>query len=169
MNKVEVDYTERIKREKIAQNIIKWWNVHPEEQVYTIGSLELEDPLYGCHVYDASQDFSALSSDESSNTPDELPEESEAIQRANEIYERLTREADEDEAKRLAEIEAAKRRAAESIDMDSAYNASTGAYSGLYGQTPLNDEQADHLAAIMSTNTSITHNVADLVDQNSHE
>ena len=162
MNKVEIAYIKRREREKIAQNIIKWWNVQPEEHVCPIGSLELEDPIYGCHVYDASPDLSARSSDE-------LPEESEAIQRANKIYERLTREADEDEAKKLAEIEEAKRRAAESIEMDSAYNASTGAYSGLYGQTPMNEDQANRVTAIMSTNTSISHNVANLVDQNSHE
>lgn len=40
------------------------------------------------------------------------PEQEAVIQEANEIYERLLREAAEDEAKKKAEIEAAKQQAA---------------------------------------------------------
>ena len=56
--------------------------------------------------------------------------------KAKEVYERLEREAAQDEELKQQEIEAAKQ------NNDLAYNATTGSYSGAYGQTPVESEEA---------------------------
>lgn len=151
----------------MSQNIIKWWNVKDSGTKNYIGSAELEDPLYGCHVYSAHQgnvtdellkmdhlddldyrDPLSNSLDDPSNEPNE--KDSEAIRIANEIYERLQREAEADAQEKEAEIEAAKK----ANEEDAAFNASTGSYSGLYGQKPMSDDEKDAYAAIMAQNNN---------------
>ena len=57
---------------------------------------------------------------------------------AKEILERLAREAAEDEAKKQAEIDAARAHVENSAD--SSYNAETKSFSGLYGQGPMDED-----------------------------
>ena len=65
--------------------------------------------------------------------------------KAREIYERLESEAAQDEQVKQQEIEAAKQ------NNDMAYNATTGSYSGAYGQTPVESEEAkNQIDAILS-------------------
>ena len=88
-------------------------------------------------------------------------EEVEAIERekrqkeeealAKEIYERLAKEAVEDETQKRLEVEAAKM-----LNDESAYNATTGSYSGSYGKTPVeNEQEKQQIDAILSEKTDV--------------
>ena len=86
--------------------------------------------------------------------PEEKPEEDEAARIAREIYERLQAEAAEDDAKLMAEQEAAYAAAAAAeqgvSDEEAAWRERTGA-SGVYGQKAFdNEEEAAQVAAILS-------------------
>lgn len=66
-------------------------------------------------------------------------------EKAKEIYERLSREAEDDDDEKNLEIAVAKQ-----FSKD-AYNAKTGSYSGHYGQEPVKDEAAkQQIDAILS-------------------
>ena len=97
---------ERDKKEKMQHSIIKWWNVHymtpeelTEEQVKEAAPEMPAADLQAADTLDAAQD----------------------------IIDRLNREAAEDEARKQLEIEQAR------IAAESNFNEATGASSGSYG------------------------------------
>lgn len=172
------EYMKKRTRERMSQNIIKWWNVKDLGTKNYIGSPELEDPLYGCPVYAPHEESiseeilkmdhieEADYRDPISNAPETSTatseQDDEAIRIANEIYERLQREAEADAQKKEDEIAAAKK----AQEDDSAFNASTGSYSGLYGQTPMSDSEKDAFAAIMAQNGNISDSASALFQNN---
>ena len=123
---------ERTKKDQMGRSVIKYWRVRyakPEEKPE-----EPEEP----------EEVAA----------DEEPEEDEAARIAREIYERLQAEAAEDDAKLMAEQEAAYAAAAAAeqgvSDEEAAWRERTGA-SGVYGQKAFdNEEEAAQVAAILS-------------------
>ncbi|MBQ6442770.1 MAG: hypothetical protein IJJ13_09325 [Lachnospiraceae bacterium] len=123
---------ERMKKDQMGRSVIKYWRVRyakPEEKPE-----EPEEP----------EEVAA----------DEEPEEDEAARIAREIYERLQAEAAEDDAKLMAEQEAAYAAAAAAeqgvSDEEAAWRERTGA-SGVYGQKAFdNEEEAAQVAAILS-------------------
>ena len=78
-------------------------------------------------------------------------EEAEELRRAQEIFERLEREAAADKEKELEEQRMAYAMANGDLD-DSFYNETTGSYSGAYGMKPMDDDTKAQLDAIMSNN-----------------
>lgn len=172
-------------KEKMQQNIVKWWNVSDDGSKSFVGSLQLEDPTYGLPIYTPSESFlesqqqkltqedSSLSSDPIENTKTDYQQESllsksssesiesadDALRIANEIFERLNREANEDLDKKNAEIEQAKLKA----NSEATFNSSTNSPSGLYGSEPLSEQEKFDYDSIMAQNTSISEQVADLV------
>lgn len=171
------EYMKKRTKERMSQNIIKWWNVKDLGTKNYIGSPELEDPLYGCPVYaphtesvseellkmdhieetDYRDPITDITDQTASNAPN-ADVDDEALRIANEIYERLQREAEADAQKKEDEIAAAKL----AQEDDSAFNASTGSYSGLYGQTPMSDAEKDAFAAIMAQNGNISDSASAL-------
>ncbi len=123
---------ERMKKDQMGRSVIKYWRVRyakPEEKPE-----EPEEP----------EEVAAA----------EDPEEDEAARIAREIYERLQAEAAEDDAKLMAEQEAAYAAAAAAeqgvSDEEAAWRERTGA-SGVYGQKAFdNEEEAAQVAAILS-------------------
>ncbi|MBR5127123.1 MAG: hypothetical protein IKU69_01695 [Roseburia sp.] len=126
---------EKNKRESIKSSVIKYWNVNyfdPAEQ--------------------------------------KRLEEEAKLQEAQEIIDRLAREAAEDEAKKQAEIDQAyieaelndlvremdrtynadKSYNADKIYDDKTYNATTGSYSGTYGQGKVDNVTQDQVAMILN-------------------
>lgn len=78
-------------------------------------------------------------------------------EKALEIYSRLESEKASDEAKRKEEIEQAYLDAEESTQkwMDDNYNATTGSYSGMYGQGAVDDVTKDQVALILNEKSSV--------------
>lgn len=193
----EKDNEERRKKEELKKNMLKWYGVKCSDEPYYIGSLDLVDPYSGEHIYVPSEQYlnyidakerkeqeDALnqstmyseSEDNTSNSDDNSANDlalgssdmsEEELKIANEIYERLMKEAAADEMARQAEIDAARRACEEAEAADEgAYNASTGSYSGLYGKKPMSDSEADALASIMNQNSSYTKSIEDLIKEN---
>lgn len=81
-------------------------------------------------------------------------EEEEKMRAAQEVFERLEREAAEDAAKKQAEIDQAYIEAELNDlvrEMDAkAYNATTGSYSGTYGQGEVDTVTQDQVAMILN-------------------
>ena len=81
-------------------------------------------------------------------------EEEEKMRAAQEVFERLEREAAEDAAKKQAEIDQAYIEAELNDlvrEMDAkAYNATTGSYSGTYGQGEVDTVTQDQVALILN-------------------
>jgi len=115
---------EKNKKESIKSSVIKYWNVNYVDPNY-------EDP----------NDAARL-------------EEEERLRAAQEIFERLEREAAEDAAKKQAEIDQAYIEAELNDlvrEMDAkAYNATTGSYSGTYGQGEVDSVTQDQVAMILN-------------------
>ncbi len=109
---------ERDKKEKMKHSIVKWWNVH----------------------YMTPDELGEDQSEEESAEPEEDP----AINSAQEILDRLNREAEENEARKREEIEEAK------LLAEGHFNESTGAYSGLYGTGQVKDEERERINAILA-------------------
>ena len=130
---------ERDKKEKMKHSIVKWWNVHymtpeelTEEQAREAVSVSPSQTL-GCSVPlhgDAQNIHSSAGVAE--------------MDAAQEIIDRLNREAAEDEARKQREIEQA-RRAAEAN-----FNETTGAYSGAYGADGVDGAHKEQIDAILS-------------------
>ena len=115
---------ERDRKEKLAKTVVKRWNV----QYKPVD----EDP---------DLDEMPPASSSAPAEPEMSEEEKEKMRAAEEIIARLNAEAAEDEAKKQAEIEAAK----------TGYNATTGAYSGGYGMNQdMDDSQREMVGNIMS-------------------
>jgi hypothetical protein len=124
--------TERDKKEKMQHSIVKWWNVHyttPEEleQEQTAKS---EPESTAAYVIDHSAPV--------------LPAEDEELRTAQEIIDRLNREAQEDEVAKQREIELVRQEA------EANYNGTTGAPSGAYGSHGADAEHQEQIDAILA-------------------
>ena len=114
---------ERDKKEKMQHSIIKWWNVHymtpeelTEEQVKEAAPEMPAADLQAADTLDAAQD----------------------------IIDRLNREAAEDEARKQLEIEQAR------IAAESNFNEATGAYSGSYGAGYVDKRHREQIDSILA-------------------
>jgi hypothetical protein len=129
---------ERDKKEKMEHSIVKWWNVHyttPEELEQVQKQQEQEPAPTAAYVVDHSQSMPERASGES---------EAEEMQVAQEIIDRLNREAMDDEAALQREIEQAKQEA------EANYNETTGAPSGIYGSQGADEEHQEQIDAILA-------------------
>lgn len=89
-------------------------------------------------------------------------EEEARMQEAQMILERLAKEAAEDEAKKQAEIDQAYIEAElnELVrTMDKNYNASTGSYSGTYGQGKVDEVTQDQVAMILNEKNAVLQGI----------
>ena len=123
---------ERMKKDQMGRSVIKYWRVRYAEKEEE--PQEPEEP---------AEEVTAATS-----------EDDEAARIAQEIYERLQAEAAEDDAKLMAEQQAAYAAAAAAeqgvSDEEAAWRERTGA-SGVYGQNAFeNEEEAAQVAAILS-------------------
>ena len=124
---------EKNKKEGIKSSIIKYWNVN----------------------YVDPNDVARL-------------EEEVKMRAAQEIFERLEREAAEDAAKKQAEIDQAYIEA-EINDLvreigarnDATYNATTGSYSGTYGQGEVDSVTQDQVAMILNEKNAALKDIID--------
>ncbi|SFP96982.1 hypothetical protein SAMN02910358_00328 [Lachnospiraceae bacterium XBB1006] len=91
----------------------------------------------------------------------ESGEDAEALAQANEIFERLQREAEADEKAKEAEWIAKLSQEQEVNDSD--YNATTGSYSGAYGKGNVSEETKDLAANILGEKAD---SLAALISQN---
>ena len=133
---------ERDKKEKMNHSIVKWWNVH------YMTAEELAEAQRKEAVADGTQetfvptgaDLSAVqvASASAKNAREEVSDA------AQEIIDRLNREAAEDEARKQQEIEEARRTA------EANFNESTGAYSGAYGADGINEKHKEQIDAILA-------------------
>jgi len=133
---------EKNKRESIKSSVIKYWNVN------------YFDPA-------AQQRL----------------EEEAKLREAQEIIDRLAREAAEDEAKKQAEIDQAYIEAElndlvrevdrtynldamnETFHSDKDYNATTGSYSGTYGQGKVDNVTQDQVAMILNEKNAVLQGI----------
>lgn len=124
---------EKNKKEGIKSSIIKYWNVN----------------------YVDPNDVARL-------------EEEAKMRAAQKIFERLEREAAEDAAKKQAEIDQAYIEA-ELNDLvreigaqnDATYNATTGSYSGTYGQGEVDSVTQDQVAMILNEKNAALKDIID--------
>lgn len=126
---------ERNEREKMEHSIVKWWNVHymtPEE-------------LRAAQQAEKQKQVSVSTQPgQEMNESQQLQTAEEELHSVEEILEQLEHEAKKDEIRRREEIEQAK------IEAESNYNQTTGAYSGVYGQTDVNEKDDGQIQAILS-------------------
>ena len=149
---------ERDKKEKMQHSVVKWWNVHymtPEE----LGVEPPKKPKPEVEVVSMDQVNSGnVASVASSNTPPQSARTAEEekianltsqmtdeqMQAAQDIIDRLNREAAQDEAIKQMEIEAVK------ASMENTFNATTGANSGLYGTAGADAEHKSQIDSILA-------------------
>jgi len=124
---------EKNKREGIKSSIIKYWNVN---------------------YFDPNDKA--------------RQEEEEKMRAAQEIFERLEREAAEDAAKKQAEIDQAYIEAELNdlvremgVKNDATYNATTGSYSGTYGQGEVDSVTQDQVAMILNEKNAALKGIID--------
>lgn len=126
---------ERNEREKMEHSIVKWWNVHymtPEE-------------LRAAQQAEKQKQVSVSTQPgQEMNESQQLQTAEEELHSVEEILEQLEHEAKKDEIRRREEIEQAK------IEAESNYNQTTGAYSGVYGQTDVDEKDDGQIQAILS-------------------
>lgn len=126
---------ERNEREKMEHSIVKWWNVHymtPEE-------------LRAAQQAEKQEQVSVSTQPgQEMNESQQLQTAEEELHSVEEILEQLEHEAKKDEIRRREEIEQAK------IEAESNYNPTTGAYSGVYGQTDVDEKDDGQIQAILS-------------------
>lgn len=114
---------ERDRKEKLAKTVVKRWNVQ-----YKAVDEGNHDEAFPVQPTPPAE-------------PEMSEEEREKLRAAEEIIARLNAEAAEDEAAKQAEIAAAM----------AGYNATTGAYSGGYGQgAVMNDSEREMVDSIMA-------------------
>lgn len=117
---------ERDAKQKMARSVVKFWNVN-----------------YIMPGFEPTPEVSDIAS-----APEEenlTPEEAEKIKQAQEIFERLEAERKHDEDMKANEI--AQLLAAQD---QSNYNATTGSYSGAYGQGDISEEKLGQVNSILS-------------------
>lgn len=126
---------ERNEREKMEHSIVKWWNVHymtPEE-------------LRAAQQAEKQEQVSVSTQPgQEMNESQQLQTAEEELHSVEEILDQLEHEAKKDEIRRREEIEQAK------IEAESNYNQTTGAYSGVYGQTDVDEKDDGQIQAILS-------------------
>lgn len=126
---------ERNEREKMEHSIVKWWNVHymtPEE-------------LRAAQQAEKQEQVSVSTQPgQEMNESQQLQTAEEELHSVEEILEQLELEAKKDEIRKREEIEQAK------IEAESNYNQTTGAYSGVYGQTDVDEKDDGQIQAILS-------------------
>ena len=126
---------ERNEREKMEHSIVKWWNVHymTPEELRAVQQAEKQE-----QVSVSTQPGQEM------NESQQLQTAEEELHSVEEILEQLEHEAKKDEIRRREEIEQAK------IEAESNYNQTTGAYSGVYGQTDVDEKDDGQIQAILS-------------------
>ena len=129
---------ERDKKEKMKHSIVKWWNVHymtPEElsaeQKKEAGTDQMHTSNDICTRPMAEGELKAGSTDDQMDA-------------AQEILDRLNREAAEDEARKQQEIDQAR------LFAEANFNESTGAYSGAYGANGVDGEHKKQIDSILA-------------------
>lgn len=91
-------------------------------------------------------------------------EEEAKMREAQEIFDRLEREKAEDEAKKQAEIDRAYIEAELNDlvrEMDKTYNATTGSYSGTYGQGDVDTVTQDQVQMILNEKNAAIQDIID--------
>ena len=114
---------ERDKKEKMQHSIIKWWNVHymtPEE-------------LTEEQVKEAAPEMSAADL-----------QAADTLDAAQDIIDRLNREAAEDEARKQQEIEQSR------LAAQANFNETTGSFSGSYGADGADEVHRAQIDAILA-------------------
>lgn len=127
----------RDRKNSVKSSVIKRWNVH----FMTKEEIEAQQNLQNMTEATASAEEDLAKAEA----------EAEELRLAQEIFERLEREAAADKEKELEEQRMAYAMANGELD-SSMYNETTGSYSGAYGKGPVDDETKAQLAAIMSNN-----------------
>lgn len=130
---------ERDKKEKMKHSIVKWWNVHymtpeelaAEEAKETVPASSSQTMGVSVPLYDGVQNVQ----------PSAKADEAAAAQ---EILDRLNREAAEDEARKQREIEQAR------LAAEANFNETTGAYSGSYGTYGADGVHKEQIDAILA-------------------
>lgn len=98
------------------------------------------------------------------NYCDPREQQKEKMREAQEILDRLEREKAEDEAKKQAEIDQAYIEAELNDlvrEMDKTYNATTGSYSGAYGQGEVDTVTQDQVAMILNEKNAVLQDIID--------
>lgn len=123
--------TERDKREKMNQSIVKWWNVHymtPEE---------LEEAQAKEQQADDSQGSGAQMESAGEKSGEQVHD-------AQGILDRLNQEAVQGELQKRKEIERVR------AQFEKNFNASTGSNSGVYGSGGADAEHKGQIDAILA-------------------
>jgi len=126
----------RDRKANVKSSVIKRWNVHFVTQE------ELDAKKAAMEAEEAKAQEIDL---------DAIAAEEEELRRAQEVFERLEREAAADRAKELEEQRLAYQMANGELP-DDMYNSTTGSYSGAYGRRPIDDETKAQLDEIMNNN-----------------
>lgn len=134
---------ERDKKQKMQSSIVKWWNVHymtPEElaEEQEKEAASASSRTAGDSAPSDNADGQMIQEPEKENAADD---EEEAAQ---EILDRLSREAEQDEARKREEIAQAR------LEAEANYNEATGAYSGGYGASGADGEHKEKIDAILA-------------------
>ena len=119
---------ERDRKEKMKHSIVKWWNVH----------------------YMTPEELSEEQAKEVSSAGAQASEDDDAAQ---EIIDRLNREAAEDEARKQKEIEQVR------LEAEANFNATTGAYSGAYGSDGIDQKHEEQIHSILAEKDEALRNL----------
>ena len=127
----------RDRKNSVQSSVIKRWNVHfmTKEEIEAQQNLQNQQEA----LEDSAEDLAKAEA------------EAEELRLAQEIFERLEREAAADKEKELEEQRMAYAMANGELD-SSLYNETTGSYSGAYGMKPMDDDTKAQLDAIMNNN-----------------
>ena len=127
----------RDRKNSVQSSVIKRWNVHfmTKEEIEAQQKLQNQQDA----LEDSAEDLAKAEA------------EAEELRRAQEVFERLEREAAADKEKELEEQRMAYAIANGELD-SSLYNETTGSYSGIYGMKPMDDDTKAQLDAIMNNN-----------------
>ena len=145
---------ERDKKEKMKHSVVKWWNVHymtPEE-------LSEEQAREAAVSPSQALNGSVPFYDGVSNIQPSA--KAEEVDAAQEIIDRLNREAAEDEARKRQEIEQAR------LVAEAGFNETTGAYSGAYGADGADVMHKEQIDAILSEKDEV---LRDLIQRTEEE
>lgn len=167
----EKDNEERRRRALISENIIKQYAVKNLDEVYHVGTSDIIDDYSGKPIYDVAPvshhdevyDVEPEYEDNQEEGFDTSGMSEEALNTANEIYQRLMAEAAADEMAKQAEIEAVMRQQ-EKASSISVYTSGTP--SANYGQVPMSQTDSAAFDSIMNNNKSYTKSIEDLIAEN---
>lgn len=123
---------ERDRKLKMQKTVVKWWDVKyvtEDEAEEEVKEVLKNDKQEETHVINAAEEYPGLTEEQ--------------MNAAQEIIDRLNREAAQDEAMKQAEIEAAR------IAAEEGYNPTTGSYSGLYGSGHVDEENLEQIGSIL--------------------